>query len=172
MIVVSIIPCVYTRITMTNNEFVYQLSKFLCQDYQPVDYIIWFGSKKDGADIDLMVITSSSCISHHFAVGNIDLAAFQTEDFSSLARLLDPMAIEPLFFGEVIYQKDQMLGILRKEIRNKIPDDNVIYYLRKRSVEEYLSSNNLIESSQVNMQLLWSLINLSYADLTPELAHL
>jgi len=149
----------------------YEIVKFLLSliEYEvvsPVKYVIWYGSRIEETDIDLMILTESETHWRHCSLGRLDLTCMSVTQFKDLAYKLDIIATEPLFTGKIVFGEEEELKKLRVLISKNPPSRDTISYLFQRALEEYLNSVSLLRQYQhtsCRSYLIWSAINLGYA---------
>ena len=149
-----------------NRKIVETLCSLFKGDICQIVHVLWYGSRKDDADIDLLIVTGSQTHWDQCCLGRLDLACLPLEQFKDMAFKLDPLVIEPLFSGEVLIGNDCDIKEMKAEVSSRTPTPEDITYLSHRSLAEYLKTISLLshyKNSGEQSHLLWALVNLSFA---------
>jgi len=115
-----------------------------------VKFIIWYGNR-DGRDIDLFIVSTKLLINYGVTRKfPLDVVYMSESFFKESIKNLDPMAIDPILTGKLIYGKN--IGNLKTEIRKIQPTEKTRKYLLERAktffewTKHYYRNNNLKET--------------------------
>lgn len=127
---------------------------------------VWYGSRRPGADIDIMVVQESEAASIGTLCGNLDLFVLGRARFEALVKLRDPMVTEPILTGELVFGDRRVWAGLRGDLEHSAPSADCVSHCCRRALEEALSAHNFCctaEASGTLTHARWALDNLSYA---------
>lgn len=131
----------------------------------PLEYVVWYGSRANDADLDLLILCSAPIHWQNSAYGRLDVLCMTWTEFTERVGLLDPIAIDPLMEGQIISGDAQRWEALKTRRSDTPPEATAISYLLSRSSEQCVSSLSLLDTYRQTSQsvhLLWSLVNLGY----------
>lgn len=153
---------------MEEQDLVYEIARQLSLDpVMSVDGVIWYGSRHPEGDIDLCIVFEGPIRMQSFNLGRLDLAAFSRKDFEFYLYHFDPIAVEPLLSGSIVQEMTTYLTEKKKEIASLRSSPEIVSYLLRRSVEEYLNARayfyQLRQVADPFVFRVRTLINLSFA---------
>jgi hypothetical protein len=127
--------------------------------------VIWYGSRKEHSDIDLLLLVSDDLPWRSAFLGRLDLLCISFHEFRGRISNFDPRFTEPLLTGEIVYGDETELRNLSSGL-NTQPNAEVYRYLLKLSIEQYNNSTSFFDryrSTGKANDLIWSLTNLGFA---------
>lgn len=157
---------IHKEFNMNDRDTINVLLNLFKEDNAQLLYLFWYGSREQDADIDLMAVTSYRTSWNHCAFGRLDLISIPFEEFQSSAMRFDPIVIEPLFTGELIFGDQNVIDELKLKIEGCSPSHEAITFLYDRAMQEYLSSRSYLAYYRQTKQatyLLWAFTNVTYA---------
>lgn len=152
------------RKTSQNYYIKYFLKSIANEQYNPVEVVYHYGSREKDRDIDLLVITRERNLDNSFiSYGQLDVIFISKGAVQSLIELRDPIIMEPIINGEVVYGKPLQLQKLNmnEEMKRK-----TISYLYEKGMADYSSSLkyfSMYKNTNIDEYFRRSIINLGYA---------
>jgi hypothetical protein len=131
-----------------------------------VDAIIWYGSRRLDADLDLLVVTPSPSPLVHIELGRLDLLLCPQQELSFLLQYFDPLITEPLLTGSILAEEAGCAARALESLGASSTNPSTTRYLLRRSLEILLDGFAILETfdkSQEEGMLLRALTNLSFA---------
>jgi len=131
--------------------------------------LIQYGSSLDDPenanDIDLFAICSNNKISvQNLVFGPLDLVIIGKEEFEFFLSKLDPaFATEPILTGKFLFGDLEYFKSLRKQVIGSSADKDVVSYLFRRSILEYLNAINFLNEKRYLLSLESLSFSVSYS---------
>jgi len=89
--------------------------------------VIWYGDKK-GSDMDLFVLLDNDCGYYPVRTKGLDIIFVSKDSLDTMLYHFDPIVIEPLYGGEIIYGPFDLIENCQRELSY---NDDVVPYLLK-----------------------------------------
>lgn len=112
-----------------------QLSKLLDSPNNRLLYLISYGSKEEGRDIDIFAVYEYPVENYRYTLGMLDIFAVGKEIFDFFLRMHDIIVTEPLHTGKVILGDISEWNDIKRIYLNTPPDLEAIYYLKSKSFQ-------------------------------------
>lgn len=128
--------------------------------------IIWYGSRREGRDIDLLAIDDSASGTTSMRLGRIDLAAMTRWQFERLSTVADPVVTEPVLTGVLLVGDTAVFDDARTRLIGAHPRAEAVEHALRRSHEDSASVPRFLtqyRELQDHRCLHWALHNLSFA---------
>lgn len=128
--------------------------------------IIWYGSRRDDRDVDLLAIDDEATGTTSIRLGRVDLAALTRGQFDLLVGCADPVATEPVLTGVLIAGDAAVLDTARECLLGCRPPVGAVGHALRRSHEDSASVARFLEQYRDTKDLRclrWALHNLSFA---------
>ncbi len=108
--------------------------KFYGTEFDNIDMIILYCSKKPYSDIDLLVLSKNQCRSR--SNGWLDITEINNGEFIEKLQRLDIAVTDPLFSGEVIYgNKDTCNRLKNIALNIPITQESIAYNTKMASIQ-------------------------------------
>lgn len=125
---------------------------------------IIYGSRRPGRDRDILVVQNHTPPVPTVVLGRLDLLIFQREYFASALSFFDPVAVEPVLTGELLFGDQRVLDEWRTQVRTGRPGKESVKYLAARALAELAASRQIFDSHDGEGEHLnWSFQNLSFS---------
>lgn len=127
---------------------------------------VLYGSQKKNRDIDILLIQKDRTPTPHLLAGQIDFFIVSESNFKTLLKLLDPVVVEPVLTGEILFGDTDKWDRLKKRVSNTKPKHACSEHAGLKSLEETLSTNRIwrqYQSERDPILLEWAFQNLSFA---------
>ena len=138
-----------------------------CDLVTPILNIIWYGSRAQDGDIDLLVITESDPNYPNFSLGKLDISIYSNTVLDSLSTKADIVITDPILTGTNLFGNGKRFEKIKNNLKENNPCSSaIIDYLIERAIYEYVSSMNHFNQFNNNPQkifLLNTLVNLSFS---------
>jgi len=153
------------RATMNGTEIRQALLSLVGFDFPAGDNTaILYGSRRPGRDIDILVVLNCAPPVPTAVLGYLDLLMFGRDYFDTALSLFDPVVVEPVLTGELLFGNEQFLADWRKQVTCGHPGKDSVNYLLARSVTELVSSRHILNGDTgVGEYVKWSFQNLSFS---------
>lgn len=130
-------------------------------------YLIEYGSRIPGHDIDIVAIFKKAPPRREVALGQIDMVYYTLLEVREYTKRMDLLITEPILYGKLIWGDHSAYHELKEIALSTKPTDEVISYLLSKCFNYYDSAKTFLSQRTQNNQdddvLLWALINLSFS---------
>lgn len=131
-------------------------------DSEADSFAALYGSRSTGRDIDILVVQPRPVPSPVVVVGRLDLLVLQRDCFDQLLSLLDPMVVEPVITGDLLFGDEKIWIGWREQVAAEKNREAVVNHLSERSVTEIMSARQIL-SSHSEEGASWAFQNLSFS---------
>lgn len=125
--------------------------------------VMHYGSKKPGRDIDLLALYFNNPFQNEVKIGMLDVLALSVKQAKDLLECFDPIVIEPLLKGKVVYDREEFYSEMIKAIESLEPDHSAIRHLLLQSLSSYQYTINCLKMDQLDNSIYHACVNLGYA---------
>lgn len=120
---------------VTRSQALRSLAALLDAPQERLRFLVAYGSRSDGADVDLFAVYNSAPRHAHLALGRLDIIAVDDRELSALLQHHDLRASEPLLTGELVAGDAGQWSQRRDAFLASPPKSESVVYLLQKSFE-------------------------------------
>lgn len=135
-------------------------------DENPMEFLVHYGSRKQGSDVDLLVVYDQPPLQNKLYMGKLDILALGITEFMGMLKHHDVFVTEPILTGELKRGNQNSWDVTVEKYMEMRPQEDSIYYLIARafnvaSQAKVFLSNLTVSPGGHEAMYFWT--NLSFA---------
>ncbi len=150
----------------SENSILELVKERLGENFNNLEFVILFGSKKRYSDIDLCVIVKDESKINQYSSSNIenivDMPIYHKSDFLKKIEMFDLVATEPIITGNILFGNKNEFQRMKQYLKENKPTKESLDYMSKKIKECYENASNFLKNRE-KRSILNGLVSLTYA---------